>query len=461
MKYLLVSLSLLFLTASHLTAQTNIAGQWEGGIKLPNGAELIIVFNLRGEAPDYSGTLDIPQQNATGLRLSTANQVEDSVTIVFTAGQTTGTFTGRIASPNVIEGTYVQGGQSLPFYTKRSGEASQLASAEFESSLLIKLEDVQVGGTLTLPDTLKSEALVIMSSGSGPQDRDETLFGFKIFAAMASHLGEAGIASYRYDDRGIGESSGDFVNSTLEDLSADLQGIIDYFISSGDYSFKQVVLLGHSQGGIVAGKVARNNDKVAKLILMASPSEPLSEIVRVQAAQGFEGYSLDTTLIVNELDARDSLMAAVVYNKNIDEAVEAYEESNRALLNSLSPMQRAGIPDIDAAVRTQSQALTVNYGLPSLSSFLFYDPADDLRSLTIPVLALMGGKDTQVTIDQNRDEMEAALSDADVDYTIRTFPEANHLFQKANSGDRSEYSSLEKAFVDDFLTAISEWILSD
>ena len=105
-----------------------------------------------------------------------------------------------------------------------------LQNQEPESiDLVIQVGNVSIGGTLVIPFNQKTASLVIMSSGSGPQDRDETLEGFKIFKVIADHLASKGIASFRYDDRGVGESTGDFVNSTIDDHSKDLEGIMDYF----------------------------------------------------------------------------------------------------------------------------------------------------------------------------------------------------------------------------------------
>lgn len=104
-----------------------------------------------------------------------------------------------------------------------------------ELDLIIRTDNVNIGGTLTIPANRETSSLVIMSSGSGPQDRDETLEGFKIFKVLAKHLASKGIASFRYDDRGVGESTGDFVNGTIEDHSNDLENIIEYFKTSKKY----------------------------------------------------------------------------------------------------------------------------------------------------------------------------------------------------------------------------------
>lgn len=446
---------------STANAQSTLSGIWEGGLRLPNGSEIEIVFNIRGNAPNFSGTLDIPQQGALGLRLTVASLVEDSVTLVFEAGSTTGTFSGKMESDIIITGTYTQGGPVLSFGINRTGDVEALASFDNESNLIIEYEDIQIGGTLTLPTESNTNALLIMSSGSGAQDRNSTIYDFKIFEMIAQHLAENGIASFRYDDRGIGESSGNFANSSVEDLSKDVEEIINHFKSSEEHPFSEFILFGHSQGGIIAGKVAATNADVKQVILMASPVPPLSEILRYQGALSYAPLGIDSTLINAELDARDDLMKATQTGEDIDEVQAAYEVSYRAVLEALPPMQRIGIPDMDAAVRNQSVALRASYESPSLGSFLFYKAADDLSSTKVPVLGIFGGKDTQVTIDQNKAVMESALTTSGVNYEVVVFPDANHLFQKANTGLLNEYPILEKKFVDGLLEEISGWILAN
>ena len=161
-----------------------------------------------------------------------------------------------------------------------------------EADLIILADNIKIGGTLTIPTDLKTSSLVIMLSGSGAQDRDETLEGFKIMKVIAEHLASQGIASFRYDDRGVGESTGDFVNSTIEDHSKDLENILDYFKTNKEHPFTDFILFGHSQGGILAGKVAVRNESVKKVILMASPTVPLIGVVTYQVRQDYEHTDL-------------------------------------------------------------------------------------------------------------------------------------------------------------------------
>jgi pimeloyl-ACP methyl ester carboxylesterase len=329
-----------------------------------------------------------------------------------------------------------------------------------EIDLIIQADDVKIGGTLSIPTKLNTSSLVIMSSGSGDQDRDETLEGFKIFKVIADHLASKGIASFRYDDRGVGASTGDFVNSTIEDHSNDLESIIDYFKSSAAHRFNDFILFGHSQGGILAGKVAVENTAVKKVILMGAPAVPLIEVVTYQVRQDYEHTDLPKNLIEADVSAHNKLMRAIEDKENIDEAYDIFRKTTETILFEISSSE-----DVVDSLKIKQQAIAkadefkIIYGLPSLTSFLYHDPSKDYEQLKVPVLSLFGGLDFQVPIFQNKDRMENALLKSGSDYHFITFDHANHFFQNATTGSRDEYATLEKKFVDGFLEGISNWII--
>ncbi|MFH4965719.1 alpha/beta hydrolase [Gaetbulibacter sp. M235] len=328
--------------------------------------------------------------------------------------------------------------------------------------LIIETKDVKIGGTLTIPTYLKISSLVIMSSGSGDQDRDETLEGFKVFKVIADHLTSKGIASFRYDDRGVGESTGDFVNSTIEDHSRDLENIMDYFKSSAAHRFNNFILFGHSQGGILAGKVAVGNESVKKVILMGAPAVPLIEVVTYQVRQDYEHTDLPKNLIEADVSAHNKLMRSIEDDKNIDKAYHLFRDTTESILFEMSSSE-----EVVDSLKIKQQAISkadefkIIYGLPSLTSFLYHDPSKDYEQLKVPVLGLFGGLDFQVPFHQNKDRMENALLKSGTDYHFITFEKANHFFQKAVTGRRDEYGTLEKKFVDNFLDEISNWITRD
>ena len=350
----------------------------------------------------------------------------------------------------------------------KPGESEQNATFDTtnkgikEIDLIIKAGDIQIGGTLTIPKNLKTSSLVIMSSGSGDQDRDETLEGFKIFKVIAGHLASRGIASFRYDDRGVGTSTGDFVNSTIEDHSNDLKNIMNYFKSAEKHSFNDFILFGHSQGGIIAAKVAVGDKSVKKVILMGAPAVPLVEVVLYQVRQEYNPTIISRSLIEANVSAHAKLMMAIRDNNKIKDALGVFKESTNSILYELSASKEVvDTLKIEQEAMDKTNEFKIIYALPSLTSFLYYDPSNDYEQLKIPVLSLFGALDFQVPIDQNKDRMENALLKSGKDYHFVTFDSANHFFQKAITGSREEYGTLEKKFVTNFLDEISQWIFGN
>ncbi len=451
---------LLILFSMPLFSQNSLQGIWEGGITVPGG-ELKIIFKIDKTSEGYSGTLDIPQQGAIGLNLDPVSQTGDSVSLTFKAGQITGIFSGSFDSEKKISGSYSQGGPTTPFSVERTSLTTTTSKPENETDLIISNGEIQIGGTLTLPTGNIKAPLMIMSSGSGAQNRDSEVFGFKIFSDMAQRMAEEGIPSFRYDDRGVGKSTGNFGNTTLEDLASDMEAIMSYFQNNAENKLQRFALLGHSQGGVVAGKVAAENVAVDQLILMGSTAPPLSEILRYQVEFAYAASPVEKSLVEKEIDAREDLMKAIAFKKDIEAAKVGYNQAYSELLNALPDAQKNSIPDIDAMVNNQTEQLAQIYSSPQVRSLLFYVPTDDLEKINIPTLVLFGGKDTQVTITQNQSRTRKALEISGTEFEIKIFDDANHLFQKANTGLANEYPQLDKKFVNGFLDYIIGWMTTN
>ncbi len=327
--------------------------------------------------------------------------------------------------------------------------------------VIIKSRDIQIGGTLLLPTRFSSNALVIFSSGSGQQDRDETLDGFKIFKVIAEYLAENGIASFRYDDRGIGKSTGDFVNTTIHDFSNDLVEIMNYFETSTIKEFDNFILFGHSLGGIISGDVAAQDSRVKQLVLMASPAVPLIDLILFQERQAYEQYGIERDLIESEISSHNQLMKAIALDKNTDAVLRTFELNVKNILDVHPDHKSKSKATKIKMAKDKAKEFNIVYALPSIESYLYHNPSAAISNLNIPVLALYGGKDTQVTISQNKDKLEDALLDANTTYKIKIFNEANHYFQKAVKGNRDEYDRLDRVFINGFLECISNSILGN
>jgi len=320
-------------------------------------------------------------------------------------------------------------------------------------------EQIQIGGTLEIPDELVSDALVVMISGSGAQNRDEDILGFRVFGQLAAQMADSGVASYRYDDRGVGGSAGVFSEASLDSLVLDVKRIMDHFEMTNEHRFERFVLLGHSQGGVVSMKAAAEDERVTGVILMASSMVPLKDVIDVQVVLAQKQQGKSDGAIDSLLQFQNQVYEAVRTDTGWTKLKDAYRGILEAEISNLPEAAQASITNMDLFTEAQFSRQVKPMRSAQMRSLLHYDPAEDLRSLAIPVLGIFGGKDTQVTLEQNQRVFQEVCEEADLNCEQVVLPDANHLFQSANTGSFMEYGQLPKAFTDGFVEAIDEWML--
>lgn len=428
-----------------------IEGPWNGAVQLPGAALKIGVVFTSGEG-GLAGTIDIPDQGARGIALEGIAVEGDSVTFRLAGVQGEPTFNGTLAG-DAITGTFSQGGMSFPFELKR-GELPRPKRPQdpvpplpyTQEELTATNGDVTLAGTLTRPPGDGPFPAVILITGSGPQNRDEEIFDHRPFAVIADHLTRRGIIVLRYDDRGVGASTGSLAGATTADLAGDAEAWVKVLGERPDVG--EIGLLGHSEGGVIAPMIAARNDAVRFIITLAGTGVPGSEVLVEQN--------------------RALLLAAAAPKETADAAAEAARELFTAAADgaddqtlhekiaNLVRIQSGGMEPPADVIDAQVTRLRE----PWLSFFLKHDPAEDLRRVKVPVLALLAGKDAQVVPEQNAPAVEAALKAAgNTDATVRTLPEMNHLFQRARTGSVQEYARIETTIEPEVLEQISGWIL--
>ena len=450
-------LCLVSLLVSNLKAQ-DITGDWNGVLEVM-GAQLTLVFHIQETDSGYSATFDSPDQGAMGIPFTTVEYTDDK--LILRAANIWAFYEGVPASDS-IAGTWSQGGQSfdLKMYRKGVEKRARLRPQEPERPYPYYDEDVtfenredslNFAGTLTLPEKSGLFPAVILISGSGPQNRDEEVFGHKPFLVLADHLTRQGIAVLRYDDRGTAESTGNFASATSEDFANDVLSAIEYLKSLKEIDQNQIGLIGHSEGGLIAPMVVNRTDDVAFMVLLAGTGVPGKEISRMQMR----------TLLELEIPDREA------YNLFIDRSIEIaasnkdlavkrkeltqHYKNSEEVLNNLLPEGT----DIDAFINQQ-----VDGSLSPWSLFFFnHDPANELRKITIPVLSLIGSNDVQVPPGMNHPPIRQALKEAgNRDFTIKELIGLNHMFQESETGSMMEYAEIEQTFSPIALDEITRWI---
>jgi len=452
-------------------AQMPPAGYWQGG--LTQGGAIILRINLSIVAAPCGQvlvTMDSPDQGASGMAITGFEMRGDSM--LFDMAYVGGSFEGTLLSDrSALKGTWHQGGNANPMELKL-GEAPEGPNRpqEPQPPFPYHVEEVTyenaaagitLAGTLTMPSSQGPHPAVILISGSGAQDRDETIMGHKPFLLLADHLTRRGIAVLRYDDRGVGGSGGNTMLATLQDNATDVEAAIAFLKTRPELDSGRIGLMGHSEGGWVAPLVAMTNDDVSFIVMLAGPGVSAEDLLFAQqealltvagvSADYIEGNAMVSKVmfeILREDDNPETVNAELIRRVEVlkQESTPAQREGIEQVMTSISPEQ------------WQSQIRTMT--TPWFRGLLDYDPTEAFQELDVPVLALIGELDLQVPPSQNIPALEEAFTNGKAtDYTVRVLPQLNHLLQTATTGAIGEYAQIEETMSPVALKIISDWIL--
>jgi len=458
---LLVAAAPVIATTADTNATRSPQGVWQGSLM---GLRLVLHVE-RGATGELSGTLDSPDQGAMGLALDTLSFAGDSLRLELRrlrAG-----FAGAMAaSGDSIEGHWTQGGFSLPLTLRRLDRAPEYRRPQDPvppypyDTLEVAYENenagVKLAGTLTVPRSGGPFPCALLITGSGPENRDEELFGHRPFRVLADHLTREGIAVLRVDDRGVGGSTGNTANSTSEDFARDVLAGIEFLKGRREIDRRRIGLIGHSEGGIIAPMVAARSKDVAFIVLMAGTGIPGDSVLILQAAAARRLLGVGEERIAEESAASRRVHARIRAGDSLG-VVQATRELVEVQLAGLGEEQRRSVGDIDSLAVRASRALLS----PWMRFFVTFDPRPTLEKVKCPVLALVGSKDFQVTPRENLAAIEAALAaGGNRDVTAKELPGLNHMFQTAQTGALSEYARIQETIAPTALDEISRWILA-
>jgi len=328
-----------------------------------------------------------------------------------------------------------------------------------EEEVVFNNDDNKLAGTLTLPDKKDKHPAIIMLPGSGPVNRDEEYLGFKPFKVIADHFTKQGIATLRWDARGVGGSTGNVYASTFPDFAKDVMAAINYLKDRREINTSQIGLCGHSQGGFIAPICASESDDVSFIILISGGGHSGKKLFLAQneLIMKADGGKEDE---INEILKSQKILISLI----LDGANETRIESILTDITKRSINIKKGdnivTGDLDKMIKDQVACQLMSFNNPWFRYFLDYDPKPILKKVNCPVLMLFGELDLQVPTKLNKDAMiEALKKGGNKKCTIKIFPSANHLFQFAKTGSPAEYGNLDKKFVPGFLKFMSDWIL--
>ncbi|MBM4116755.1 alpha/beta hydrolase [bacterium] len=455
-------LALLLLAAAAATAPAApLAGHWEGAIELPGLSLTIRVDFVEGEGGTWSGSIDIPQQGAAGLPLGDIAVAADSVAFAMPGIPGDPRFSGRFADAG-IAGTFTQNGRSFPFHLGRETAPGPVRPQEPAPPFPYRSEElsfasgeIRLAGTLTLPAGEGPFPAALLVSGSGPQNRDEEVFGHKPFLVIADYLTRAGIAVLRVDDRGVGGSGGSLGEATTAELAEDALAAVRTLRARPEIASARVGIIGHSEGGLIGPLAAARSQEVAFVVMLAGPGVPGGEVLRLQSARILAASGATEAEIQAQSEAMAAMLALI--------EAEADSAALRAKIEELAAAQVAALPDslrpTGEEVESQLEQQLAAMNQPWFRYFITYDPRPALRQLRVPVLALIGEHDLQVPPDQNLPAIEQALREGgNRDAEVRELPGLNHLFQPSETGNPAEYATIETTFAPAALAALSDWL---
>jgi fermentation-respiration switch protein FrsA (DUF1100 family) len=393
-----------------------IIGAWEGVLDV-SGTKLRLVFNIHEDSSgNFISTMDSPDQGAIGINVDNITLKNDK--IILRIISINGTYEGNICKERKsIEGMWKQGNHSFPLNLKKTEKKITFKRPQEpkkpypyivkDISFKNKSAGITLAGTLTLPTSGKPFPAVILITGSGPQDRDETVFNHRPFLILADYLSRKGIAVLRFDDRGVGKSTGDFSKATSAEFATDVVRGMEYLKKRKDIDPNKIGLLGHSEGGFIAPMIAAKNKDVAFIVLMAGSGLPGSEILNLQG-------------------------------------------------RLIAKAEKKEIGDKDKFIEKQIAAIVS----PWFRYFVKYDPRPALKKVKCPVLAINGEKDLQVPPKENLKAIRTALKEGEnSDFTIKELKNLNHLFQSSKTGSPSEYINIEETISPVALKVVGDWII--
>ena len=325
----------------------------------------------------------------------------------------------------------------------------------------------ELAGTITFPKGFDPNAqypAVVLITGSGQQDRDETIGRHKPFKEIANHLASEGMVVLRYDDRGAAESTGDFTQATSLDFAEDALAVWQFARKVQGVDRTRVGLLGHSEGGIIGPTIAAWQREVAFLILIAPPILPGSEILssQIDRIAELQGVGPEDRAAANSLQ-RDLQQIALKYPANDEAALSDVRMAIVERWESLGQLSQA-VSGTDETTRKKQliEAISTQFkGLqsPWMRHFLAYDPAANWVLFDCPVLAIWGEKDTQVLFEANRTKLQDIIThNLNLQADLVVLPGLNHLLQKADSGLPEEYDRIDQAIEPLALELFSNWL---
>lgn len=452
----------LFLFLPLFSFEQNIIGTWHGLLDI--GKKLRLDIHITQEGSIFSGKLHSPDQGAKDIP---ATKVEFSNgSLVFEVKNLGVTYSGLLKNDSVV-GTFKQGGFTTSLVLTREEVIVKKANrpqepkgpfsyVETEVTFENYIEKFPLAGTLTLPKGDGPFPAVILVSGSGPQNRNEEILEHKPFWIIADFLTNQGFAVLRYDDRGTGQSKGVFASATSVEFAYDTESAIDFMKHNPKIQKDKISIAGHSEGAMIAVMLAAKRKDIHSVVLLAGPALPGGDLLLLQQylinkASGVPEKTNKTMQRYNK-----KIYQIIKKEKSLEETKPIIEKKIRQSLTNIKDKDLKGYSSKEALIQESVNQLCN----PWMFYFIKYNPKNDLEKVNCHVLALNGSKDLQVPPKENLGRMEKYIPKSSKSLVFKELQSLNHLFQECETGNITEYETIEQTIQPGVLKLMGDWLIS-
>ncbi|HAN40027.1 MAG TPA: hypothetical protein DCQ29_14090 [Chitinophagaceae bacterium] len=460
--------SLAILLCCYTSDAQTLAGNWIGQLDI--GFEIAVMLQVT-QQPDstYTATFSIPDQRLKYMQCAKPQMRNDSILVNMPMLQ--GRFIGKL-SKNTWNGFFIQREQIMPLVLQRSAQPLAFTKPQtptppytYASDSIIlenNVQNITLAGTLTHPTTQQRYPTVILITGSGPQDRDETIGNHKPFAVWADYLTKKGYQVLRIDDRGVGKSKGNFVKSTTLDFATDIHAAVDYVKTLNTTDTNNIILMGHSEGGLIAPMAAAERADIKGIILLAGTGVTGYEVLRSQikalvmanrkaSEKNATAYQqLWATGMQIALQQKDTATGMLAARNAVATWYQQHADSSLA--------QELGYTSLAVATTDMLNNMKSFYS-PWMQTFLQLNPADYVSKLRCHVRALFAARDIQVIPNINEPAISKAVATSQAaSYATKTLPQLNHLFQQCKQCNGNEYIALSETINPTALATVGLWL---
>ncbi len=445
--------NLFFITALLVSSSSfsqQFEGDWTGKI-LIQGFPLTLDYHISKNENGFSATMDSPDQKSFGNKVKEVIVLGNEINLNFPEYKI---FTKLRYKNDSLIGVYDQYGKDYPLSMSRKTAESiginrpQEPKAPFDYHIEeVKFKNtkdqISLAGTFTYPNGDGPFPTVILISGSGGQNRDEEIFNHKPFWVVADYFAKNGIATLRYDDRGIAQSEGNFATSTSADFAEDAKAGIEFLKLHPKVNSLKLGIVGHSEGGMIAPMVAASDSSIGFIILLAGPGISIDELMLLQNIEVSKANGLSKSMIEQNSTLNQKCYEIIKTEKDLSKTKTKLDK-----LFAKSEMSEIDIQNTITLITS-----------PWFRYFIQYEPSIALEKVKCPVLALNGDKDIQVTAKENLAGIDASLKKAgNQNYEVKLVENKNHLFQTTQKLGIDEYMENEESFAPDVLKLMLDWI---